>query len=95
MTNKVDFRFSKPEFCAYLMLLGYTPTQIETQVKERYFNSVKVFFHFNGYKEEFLRIKDEFDKGNLQVNLKDYTDKLLEVKRTIREQVAIATISLK
>lgn len=87
MTERVDFRFSKPELCAYLMLLGYTPTKIETQVKERYFNNIKVFFHFEGYKEDFIKIRNDFENGNLEVNLKDYNDKLIEIKRIIREEV--------
>ena len=68
--EKVLFRYSDSNFCAYLHYLGYEI--IGFDIVEKRGNKAKVFLHFEGIKEELISLFKDFQNNDIQVNPKKF-----------------------
>lgn len=84
--EKVNFKYSKSEMVAYLMYVGYKYSKIEIKENNRYRGKYKVFFYFEGFKEDFIEIENEFN-NNTYVCLSEYIKVLSEVKDIIHTEL--------
>lgn len=64
--NKVEFRYSDSNFCAYLVYLGYEITGFD--IVEKRGNKAKVFLHFEGIKEELIDLFKKYHTKEIQVD---------------------------
>lgn len=81
--EKVKFDYSQSEMVAYLITRGYEYCDISIKENPRYKNKIKVFFTFEGDKNELIKLLDEFNNKVCEIKLKDYIENLMEVKRLI------------
>jgi hypothetical protein len=86
MMDKVDFRFSDTDFSTYLILKGYSPTYIEI-TNDKKLNKLKAFTHFEGYKEDFIYLQNEYEIGNLLVNPKDFSKTRKKLNELIKSKL--------
>lgn len=85
--EKVKFDYSESEMVAYLLTKGYKYSDVFVKENPRYKGKVKVFFTFEGYKEELIDMSNEFNNGISKIRLKEYINNLLSVKRIISEEI--------
>ena len=64
--EKVNYKYSQSEMVAYLLLNGYTYNNIEVKQNKWYKGNYKVFFYIEGYKEDLIRLEQEF-KSNINI----------------------------
>lgn len=85
--EKVKFNYSESEMVAYLLTKGYNYTDVFVKSNDRYKGKVKVFFTFEGYKNELIEIANEFNNGISSIRLKEYINNLICVKRVISNEI--------
>lgn len=81
--EKVKFDYSQSEMVAYLITKGYKYCNVYIKENPRYKGKVKVFFTFEGNKDELMKLSDEFNNKISEIKLKEYINNLMEVKRLI------------
>ena len=84
--EKVNYKYSKSEMVAYLLLNGYTYSNIEVKENKRYKGNYKVFFYIEGYKEDLIKLEQDF-KNNTNICLQDYINKQLQIKKVIADAI--------
>ena len=84
--EKVNYKYSQSEMVAYLLLNGYTYNEIEVKENKRYKGDYKVFFYIEGFKDDLIRLEQDF-KSNTNICLQDYINKLLQVKKVIADAI--------
>lgn len=87
MENKVDFRFSDSDLAAYLLTLGYEPTYIEIVQDKKHGNRLKGFTHFEGDKEEFIKIQQNYRNKTIELNLTEFSIARRKVNKLIKEKI--------
>jgi hypothetical protein len=88
--NKVMFKFSDTDLCAYLMTLGYEPIHIEVIKQKRHNNKIKVYIHFEGDKNEFINIQNKYkDNEVFNIKLNDFSIIKQKLKKMIKDQINI------
>lgn len=83
--NKVEFRYSDSNFCAYLVYLGYSP--IGFDVVEKRGNKPKVFIHFKGDKDNLIQLQRDYKNNNVQLNLIEYGKCKDSVLKMVKQQL--------
>jgi len=83
--EKVLFRYSDSNFCAYLHYLGYEITGFD--IVEKRGNKAKVFLHFEGIKEELIDLFKQFHANDIQVNPNTYGKSKNIVLKIVREHL--------
>ena len=84
--EKVLFRYSDSNFCAYLHYLGYEI--IGFDIVEKRGNKAKVFLHFEGVKEELISLFKDFQNNNIQVNPKKFGQSKNIVLKIVKENLS-------
>lgn len=84
--EKVNYKYSQSEIVAYLLLNGYTYNEIEVKENKRYKGNYKVFFYIEGFKNDLIKLEQDF-KSNTNICLQDYINKLLQVKKVIADAI--------
>jgi hypothetical protein len=84
--EKVNYKYSQSEMVAYLLLKGYTYNKIEVKENKRYKGNYKVFFYIEGFKEDFIKLEQEF-KNNTNICLQEYINKQLQIKKAIANAI--------
>lgn len=85
--EKVRFDYSQSEMVAYLITKGYQYCNVFTRENSRYKGKVKVFFTFEGYREELISLANEFNNETSNIKLKDYINNLIDVKKIINNEI--------
>lgn len=86
--EKVEFNYSESEMVAYLLTKGYEYNNIFTKVNPRYKGRVKVFFTFEGVKDDFIKLANEFNNEVSEIRLKEYINNLVKVKKIISNEMS-------
>jgi len=84
--EKVLFRYSDSNFCAYLHYLGYEINGFD--IVEKRGNKAKVFLHFEGIKEELISLFKDFQNNNIQVNPKKFGQSKNIVLKIVKENLS-------
>lgn len=84
--NKVDFRFSDSDFATYLMLKGFTHTYIEVTYDKKH-DKLKAFTHFEGNKDTFIMLQNEYEKENILVNPRNFSITRKKLNNIIKDKL--------
>jgi len=82
---EVLFRYSDSNFCAYLNYLGFE--YIGFDIVEKRGNKPKVFLHFEGDKEEFIKIYQNYQSNNISINLIEFGKSKNSILKIVREHL--------
>lgn len=83
--NKVEFRYSDSNFCAYLNYLGYSP--IGFDVIEKRGNKPKVFLHFEGDRDELVCLYQKYQINDIKINLLEFGKCKNIILKIVREHL--------
>jgi len=83
--NKVNFRYSDSNLCAYLYYLGYCP--VEFDIVEKRGNKPKVFIHFEGNREVLIQLQNEYKNNNIHLNLIKYGECKNYILKMVKHQL--------
>jgi len=84
----VDFRFSDSDLSAYLLLLGYEPSYIEV-INDKRHSRIKAFTHFNGYKDDFIKLQQEYQNSKLDVDLLKFSIARQKINKLIKHEIKL------
>jgi hypothetical protein len=84
--EKVNYKYSQSEMVAYLLLKGYTYNKIEVKENKRYKGNYKVFFYIEGFKDELIKLEQDF-KSNTNICLQDYINEQFQIKKIIANAI--------
>lgn len=87
MQNQVDFRFSDSDLSAYLLMKGYIPSYIEVKVDKRHRDKLKAFIHFNGDKDEFIKLQEDYNNKEVSINLKEFSIARQQINKMIKNEL--------
>lgn len=87
MNNIVDFRTSSSDFATYLILKGYDYQYIEIVVDKKHYNRLKAFIHFNGNKEELIKLQQKYENGDVLVEPKIFSITRKKLNNIINKQL--------
>lgn len=82
----VNFRFSDSDFSTYLILKGYEPKEIEIIYDKRH-DRLKAFTHFEGKKEDFIKLQSEYKQGEILVNPIEFSKTRKELNTIIKNKL--------
>lgn len=85
--EKVKFDYSQSEMVAFLITKGYKYCDVFVRSNPRYKGNYKVFFTFDGYKDELIKLSNEFNNGISEIQLKEYINNLVDVKKIISNEI--------
>jgi len=83
--EKVTFRYSDSNFCAYLVYLGFEITGFD--IVEKRGNKAKVFLHFEGVREELIDLFNKFHTNDIQVNPNTFGKSKNVVLKIVKEHL--------
>jgi hypothetical protein len=87
MESKYDFRFSDSDLAAYLVVLGYEPTYVEIIIDKKHDNKLKGFTHFQGNREEFIKIQNEFINNEVTLNVIEFSKARRRINKLVKEEI--------
>lgn len=82
---QVNFRYSDTDFIAYLLTLGYVYSEIEV-VRDKN-KQLKAFVHFQGEKEELIKIQNDYKNGLLIGNIVNFSNNRKKITKIIKSEI--------
>jgi hypothetical protein len=86
--EKVIYKFSDTDLCAYLMLLQYQIVKIEITLDKKYNNRHKAFIYFEGDKDTFIDIQNKYKNNEIfGIQLQQFSITKQKLKKLIKDEI--------
>lgn len=80
------FRYSDRDFAAYLMTIGFDFKEIEV-TRDRKTGKPKVFIHFEGLRDELIKLYDDYQEKEIRINLHRLSNNKIKLNKFIQSEI--------